>query len=230
MCVAFFALLSMGTRSRFSASNWFFKCRTGSAIASASLTRGAAREVRPCVGESGEETYVVKHLDRHLDVGGLPSNDDQTLALAACCTSRHTRRHRARLHDLDLARAHVANLVDLASTLANDTPHQIVGDVYLLGLDLRGRHAWCARRGSNRRRGTRVERGGGARDVGRAGVRGVRDRSAGGVAWAVRRVGGGRHAFLRLDEDVADVVRGNVDGVGNTGNGENALQCRMSGR
>ena len=164
--------------------------------------------------ESGEETYVVKHLDRHLDVGGLPSNDDQTLALAACCTSRHTRRHRARLHDLDLARAHVPNFVDLRAALADDASDEVVRNVDLLRLQLRGR------RGRGRRRSAvrvvRRWRGAVPGHVGRVHVRRARTcrlrvpRGARGAVGGVIRV---RHTFVGLDEDVANVVRRDVDRI-----------------
>ena len=88
-------------------------------------------------------THRVQQLDRHLDVGRLAGDDDQTFALAACRRRRavHAHAHRTRLHDLDLARAHMPNLVDLSAAFADDTPDKVVGDVDLLRLQLRRRCA-----------------------------------------------------------------------------------------
>jgi len=63
------------------------------------------------------QTHVVQELNRHLDVGWLASNDNQSLTLS---TARGAVSACPRFHDLDLAGTHVANLVDLASTLANN--------------------------------------------------------------------------------------------------------------
>ena len=94
------------------------------------------------------KTYVIQELHRHLDIGRLTSDNHQSLALASSRRRRtiHAHTHRPRLHNLDLARTHVPNLVDLSAAFTDDTPDEVVRDVDLLRLQL----LWRARvRGSS---------------------------------------------------------------------------------
>ena len=80
---------------------------------------------------------MVQQLYCHLDVSGLARNDDESLALASCRgRTVHAYAHRTWFHDLDLACAHMPDLVDLRTTLANDATNEVVGDIDLLRLQL----------------------------------------------------------------------------------------------
>ena len=81
---------------------------------------------------------MVQKLNSHLHVMGLTSNDDQPLVLRPHGAS-HPRRSRSRFHNLNLASAHMSNLIDFAPALPDDASNQIIRDVNLLRLQLRSR-------------------------------------------------------------------------------------------
>ena len=86
----------------------------------------------------GQEAHMIQQLDSHLDIRRLASDHDQSLPFSPrrCRRTIHAHSNSARFHDLDLARTHVPDLVDLASTFANYTAYQVVRDVDLLCLEL----------------------------------------------------------------------------------------------
>lgn len=69
-------------------------------------------------------THVIQELNRHLDIGWLAGDDHQSLALPTGGRGRavHAYAHSTRLHDLDLARAHMPDLINLAAAFPNDAP------------------------------------------------------------------------------------------------------------
>lgn len=73
-----------------------------------------------------------------MNIRGRPSDNDQPLAItsggrgAAIDPGAGS----PRFHDLNLAGAHVPNLVDFASAFPNNTTDEIVGDEDLLRLEL----------------------------------------------------------------------------------------------
>lgn len=159
---------------------------------------------------------MIQQLHRHLDIRRRTRNDHQPLSLPRRRRRIQATRARTRLHDLDLTRTHMPDLVDLAPSLADDTTHEIIRDVDLLRLDLRGRVAWGGRGGLDVGVGV-------AGDVGGADVGGAAGGRAVGGTIARHGGSGGGHAFLGFDEDVADVVRGDVDCVGDACDAEHAL-------
>lgn len=155
-----------------------------------------------------ETTYVVQELNRHLDVGRLSRNDHQTLSFTSSWRSIWPDARRTWFHDLNLTCTHVPNFVDLASSFSNDASNQVVRDIYLLCLQLlRGVVRW-----SIRMRGV-------ARDVRRAAL----GRSTGVAGRAVGRVRRGWHTLLCFDQNCADIIGGDVDGISNTSDTKNAL-------
>lgn len=136
----------------------------------------------------------------------------------------HTYTDRTRLHNFDLARAHVAYLVDLGATLANDTPDEVVRDVDLLRLQLGLLLLLLLLRLCMAGSPSLVRRGrvsGSTGHVRRALVRCPAARHARGP---IGRVLIRWHPLVRLDEDVADVVGRDMDGVSHTGDAENTLR------
>ena len=87
-------------------------------------------------GHGEKVAYMVQQLYRHLDVSRLTCDHDQPLVLATTRAGGAIRAnsHSAWLHDFDLTRTHVSNLVYFAASFANDAPYKIVGDINLLGL------------------------------------------------------------------------------------------------
>ncbi len=102
------------------------------------------------------------------------------------------------------------NLIDFTPSFANDAPNQVIGDVDLLRLQLP--------------RGI-VGTAGGlvgvvvSGDVGRTAY----GRSWGTIGGSIRGIGGGGHSFLAFNEDVADIVGSNMNGIGNTSDAQDSL-------
>jgi hypothetical protein len=101
---------------------------------------------------------MIQQADGHLNVMRLTSDNDQSLTLVRRASLRTSRAHpdRTRLHDLNLARTHLADLVDLGTPFTDDTTDQIVGYVDLLSLQ--GPSCSCWWRHSGLRIGVRVVR------------------------------------------------------------------------
>ena len=81
---------------------------------------------------------MIQHLHCQVDVCRMTRDDHQSLAFAACrkgCAI-YTSPDSPRFHDLDLARTHVPNLVDLRTSFTNNAPNKIVRDIDLLSLEL----------------------------------------------------------------------------------------------
>jgi hypothetical protein len=143
-----------------------------------------------------------------LNVRGWPRDDDQPLTLTSCgggatvdtCTGG------PRLHDLDLAGAHMPDLVDFASAFPNDTANEVVRNKDLLRLKLVLLRRVVLRRW--RRRVVHVGIGiprnvGGRHPCGSTCI-------AGGPIGRVRKR---RGALIGFDEDIPDVVCRNMDGI-----------------
>jgi hypothetical protein len=162
-------------------------------------------------------------LNGHLDIGRLPSDDHQPLPVTTPRAPGRTDPHSPRLHDFDGARAHVPDFVDLASAFPDDATDEIVRNVDLLRLQL----LW-------RLLGVVLWRRGRRRIV--AGITGnVRGpavlRPSRVARRSVARVRIRRHAFVSLDENVAYVVRSDVDRVSDAGNAQDPLfKTRASGQ
>ena len=152
---------------------------------------------------------MVQQANSHLDVVRLTSDHDQSLALvwrSSLSTSR-TNPDRARFHNLDLARTHLADLVDLGAAFADDTTNQIVGYVDLLSLQ--GSSCSSRRRRHGRMRiGIRVVRSWGST---------TSDRVLQGARRARLAVGksDGAMSFLLLNENIPNVISRNMYGVRN---------------
>ena len=108
------------------------------------------------LGTREDKAHRIEELHRHLDVRRLPGDNNEPLAFTPCGGRRavHPNAHRAGLHYLDLARAHVPDLINLRAALPDDTPDEVVRDVDLLCLELllrrRGCTAvWVVRRGGS---------------------------------------------------------------------------------
>ena len=149
---------------------------------------------------------MIKHPNRQLDILRLTGDNDQSLALVGR-TSRlttDTDTNRTRLHYLNLTPTGLTNLVDLRTAFPNDAPNEIIGDEDLLRLE---------------------------RPCGRCGGHHVVLVWGGVVCWPwsatpcafVECAGWTRLAigetdsamcFLLLDEDVTDIIGGNMNGVG----------------
>lgn len=84
---------------------------------------------------------MIQELHSHLNVRRLSSDDHQSLALPSSRSrcAVHPDAHSAWLHDLDLTRTHMPDLVDLCAALPDDASHEIIRDVDLLCLELLGR-------------------------------------------------------------------------------------------
>jgi hypothetical protein len=92
----------------------------------------------------------IEHLYCHLDVGGQTGDRDELSSKKAMLSPRLPDRREtikttdplarrtgatfSRLHNFDMTRAHLANLIDLLTSLANDGPDKFVGDIDLLRL------------------------------------------------------------------------------------------------
>lgn len=113
-----------------------------------------------------------------------------------------------------MTRTHAPNFVDLAAALADDASNQVVRDEDLLGLTT-GRQLGSGRGAEGGSRSAVAE---GLLEGSTAG-RGRRARGTG--RGPVRKVVG--IAVLVFEEDCADVVNCDVDGVSNTGDGENTF-------
>lgn len=119
-----------------------------------------------------------------------------------------------RFHNLDSALTRSSNLVDLTSTLPDNTPNQVVRNVYLLFLQLQ-----LLRMRRRRVRVSHVRRRRASRCI----------RLVTRMMTAVRFVGRVGHRrrgipFIRLDKDIANIVSSNVNCVGNTCDAENTLR------
>lgn len=164
---------------------------------------------------------MVQQLNSHLDVGRLAGNNDQPFALRA---SRSAVSSCTWLHDLYLACAHVADLIDFTPALADNATDQTVGYIDLLCLHrllrrvVRGTVAWpwCWWAGGRIRSGD-------VRRATSAVLRTPRARGGGGC-WPVGRTSRRWHALIRLDEDGTNVVGGDMDGVGNTCDAQDTLE------
>lgn len=79
---------------------------------------------------------MIQQADSHLNIVWLTSYHDQTLTLVwrSSLSTPRTDPDRTRFHNLNLARTHLADLVDLGTAFANDAANQIVRYVDLLGL------------------------------------------------------------------------------------------------
>lgn len=157
------------------------------------------------------KTYVIQELHRHLDIGGLTSDNHQSLALASSRRRRtvHAHTHRPRLHNLDLACTHVPNLIDLSATLADDTSHEIVRDVNLLRLQLLWRTRVRGPTPTPTAATAAAVRVGVAGNIRRPGVW----RPARVARRSVRRVRVRRHPLVRLNQDIANVICSDVYSV-----------------
>ena len=77
-------------------------------------------------------------MNSHLNIRGRPSDNDQPLAItsggrgAAIDPGAGS----PRFHDLNLAGAHVPNLVDFASAFSDNAANEVIRDKNLLGLKL----------------------------------------------------------------------------------------------
>jgi hypothetical protein len=152
---------------------------------------------------------MIQQADGHLNVVWLTSDHDQSLTLVwrpSLSTSR-TDTDCTRFHDFDLARTHLADLVDLGTTLADDAADQVVGYVNLLSLQGPSRsRRW---RHSGLRIGVRVV---------------CSRRSTGGNrvlvgAWRARLAVGksdGTMGFLLLYENVPNVISRDMDSIRNS--------------
>jgi len=155
-----------------------------------------------------------------LNVRGWPCDNDQPLTLTSCGGGAAVDPGAGgpRFHDLDLAGAHVPNLVDFASTFPNNTPNKVVRDKDLLRLKL-----VLLRRVLLRRR----RRSRGIVHVGVRIPRNVGGRHPRGSACIARRpvarMRERRHAFICFNEDIPDVIRRNMDGIRDTRNAEHSL-------
>jgi hypothetical protein len=89
-------------------------------------------------GMKFRDTYMIKQLHRHLNVSRLSSDHNQSFPFTSSWSrcSIHPYPHRPGLHNLDLTCTHMPNLIDLASSLPNDTPNEVIWDVDLLCLKL----------------------------------------------------------------------------------------------
>lgn len=81
---------------------------------------------------------MIQQLYSHLYICRRAGDNYKPFAFASgrrwSAINSHTRR--ARLHDLDLASAHMPNLVDLTSSFTNNTSYEIIRNVDLLRLEL----------------------------------------------------------------------------------------------
>ena len=150
---------------------------------------------------------MIQQADSHLNVVRLTSDHDQSLTLVwrSGLSTSWTDPDRTRFHNLDLARAHLADLVDLGTAFADDTADQIVRYVDLLSLQ----RSSCSRRRRHWLRiGIRVVRSWGptSRDRFLQGARGPR--------LAVGKSDGAMR-FLLLNEDISNVISRNMYGVRN---------------
>lgn len=82
--------------------------------------------------EGRNRTYVIEQLNSHLDIRRMTCDNDQSLV----CRSNSSLPSRLRpgLHNLNLTSAHTPNLVNLAPSFTDDTPHKVVWNEDLLGL------------------------------------------------------------------------------------------------
>ena len=66
---------------------------------------------------------MIQQADGHLNVLGLTSDHDQSLALVwrSSLSTSWPDSDRTRFHDLNLAPTHLADLVDLSTAFADDT-------------------------------------------------------------------------------------------------------------
>lgn len=164
---------------------------------------------------------LIKQANSHLNVRRRTSNRHQPLITTS--TSSNTR---TRFHDLDMTRRHASNLVNLGTAFTDDATDEVVRDEDLLGLRT-GWELWCTctcaycGTGSTTKgwSGSAVAEGllGSGVGVGRC------RRTSGGSTGSgtVRKVVG--VTILVLEKDGSDVVDGNVNGIGNTRDGENTL-------
>ena len=151
---------------------------------------------------------MIQHSNCQLDVLWLTSDDNQSLSLVGRTGSLTTNTHtyRTGFHDFDLTTARLADLVDLRATFTDDTPDKIVRDENLLRLER-------SRRGSGRHHVIGVG-GGEVCGSGTAATSAFVERAR----WTGLTIGkaDGTMRLLLLDEDVANVVRGNVNGISDT--------------
>ncbi|KAI3476958.1 hypothetical protein L1887_61388 [Cichorium endivia] len=112
---------------------------------------GSRTTHRPVRDASSLLEALVEQRDGHLNVGRRTGDGDEPLV--ARSTSRQPS---ARLHNLDVARRHGADLVDLGAALADDAADEVVGDKDLLRLrarwQLRGAGGGAKRSPAQRRR------------------------------------------------------------------------------
>ena len=73
-----------------------------------------------------------------MNIRGWPRDDDQPLALTSCGggAAVDPRASGPRFHDLNLAGAHVPDLVDFASAFSDNAANEVIRDKNLLGLKL----------------------------------------------------------------------------------------------
>jgi hypothetical protein len=151
---------------------------------------------------------MIEHSNCQLDILWLTSDNDQSLSLIRR-TSRlttNTDTHRTGFHDFDLTTARLTDLIDLRATFTNDAPDKIVGDENLLRLKRS-----C--RGGGRHHMIRVG-GGEVCGSGTAAASAFVERAR----WTGLTIGkaNGAMRLLLLDKDVANVVRGNMNGISDT--------------
>lgn len=161
---------------------------------------------------------MIQQLYRHLNVGRLSSYNNQALIFIPC-RGRGTVQPGTWLHNLDLTSAHMTDLIDFATPLSNNAAHQIIRNVNLLGLQLL---RWVMRRWSTI--GLRCARV--PWHIRRASV----GRSSRVAGRAVTRVAGRRHAFLRFNKYIADVVGCYVNCISNSCNAQDSLCVRKGMR
>lgn len=161
---------------------------------------------------------LVEELHSHLNVGRGARDGHETLGAAPTGSDA-----RLRLHDLDVRPAHLPDLVDLLTAFADDAPHQVVGHKDLLRLrpwlelrcTERGRRHGC--HGSPSRSAVAV-----CARSSTSGAEGTLDAPCG--AAGARPIGEVvRCPIGVLEEDRPHVVDGNVDGVGDSRDAQDAL-------
>ena len=172
---------------------------------------------------------VVEHLHGHIDVAGLAGNGNETLVGVGSLAGA---RGGARLRNADLAVGLRADLVDLDTSLTDDCvmlasskPRLSFPVGILTGSDERVGNKDLLRLAA----GSSSVAGGSAATStstvsGRGRVRVLRGLLA-VRASASRRAG---VALLVVEENGTNVVHGNVDGIGDTRDGENALHPSVS--
>ena len=170
----------------------------------------------------------IQELDGNVDVVGLTGDGDETFFGIGSLTRLG---RRARFSDSDLTLGLSADFVDLGTAFADDYKDDASASASLNETDIvpSGRQRYCAEilTGADQGVGNEDLLGLSARSEGVGGWSGgVYSGSASGAGLAIRASGGAGISFLVFEEDGTDVVDGNVDGVGDTRDGQDSLVHR----